>query len=67
MQRYGLYLKNASKNQIIFCKICCKTYYLSEKRLTNIIFAPSGIYGVRDRNRTHLKDMRAKLRAICCA
>lgn len=24
-------------------------------------------YDKRDRNRTHLKDMRAKLRAICCA
>nr|DAF12373.1 MAG TPA: NUDIX domain protein [Caudoviricetes sp.]DAG41791.1 MAG TPA: NUDIX domain protein [Caudoviricetes sp.] len=38
-----------------FCKICCKTYYLSEKRLTSIIFAHSNFYEVRNRNRTHLK------------
>lgn len=67
MQRYGLFLENPRKIKNIFCKICCKTYYLSEKRLTSIIFAPSSDYDKRDRNRTHIFEVRAKLRAICCA
>jgi hypothetical protein len=51
----------------LFLQNMLQNIFRAEKRLTSIIFAPSSDYDRRDRNRTHPKEMRAKLRAICCA
>lgn len=66
MQKYDIYFDYASEIKIIFFKIYCKTYFGAVKRLISIIFASSSSCEKREKNRTHLKEMRAKLRAICC-